>query len=351
MFMITNQVEIQAPHTIDRRVRGVLKWLLYSIAAIILLIVATLIVFNWQASLRETKTRLEAAPQAGRFVRAGDVELFIQEMGPASSPAILFIHGTGAWSEIWRETMATLAEAGFHTIAVDLPPFGFSERPANDAYGRGDQAKRIIALLDALDIPRATLVGHSFGAGPTAEATLLAPDRVQMLVLVDPALGLALNDQQQTDQSPLLNSLFAVRSLRNAVVAATITNPLCTKQLLELLILDPADATEAQVKMLQQPLVIKDSTDTVGDWLLNFLTVYETSLSTDLAQYQTLNMPVLIIWGDSDTIVPLAQGELLKSTIPEAELVILKQVGHIPHIEDVKSFNEALLEFLSEHRS
>ncbi len=351
MFTITNQAEIQAPHTTGRRVRRVLKGLLYSVAAIILLIVATLIVFNWQASLRETKTRLEAAPQTGRFVQAGDVELFIQEMGPASGPTVLFIHGTGAWSEIWRETMVALAEVGFHSIAVDIPPFGFSERPANFAYGRHDQAKRIIAVLDALNIPRVTLVGHSFGSGPTVEATLLAPDRVQALVLVDGALGLESNGQQQNGQSPILNGLFAVRPLRNAVIAATLTNPLFTKQLLQLMIADPADATESPVKMLQQPLVIKDSTDTLGDWLLDFLTAHETSLSSDPASYQTLKMPILLIWGDSDTLTPLAQGEHLKGLIPEAELVVLKQVGHIPHIEDVKPFNEALLKFLSEHRS
>ncbi len=317
----------------------------------ILFILAVLMVFSWQTGLRETKTRLEAAPPTGRFVQAGDVEIFIQEIGPASGPPVLFIHGTGAWSEIWQETMVALAEAGFHTIAIDLPPFGFSERPGNFAYGRHDQAKRIIAVLDALNIPRVALVGHSFGAGPTVEATLLAPDRVQVLVLVDAALGMELNGQQQNGQSPLLNGLFAVRPLRNAVIAATLTNPLCTQSLLQLMIADPADATEAQVKMLQQPLVIKDSTATLGDWLLDFLTAHETSLSTNLPWYQTLNMPVLLIWGDSDTLTPLSQGELLKSIIPQAELVILKQVGHIPHIEDIKPFNEALLQFLSEHSS
>ncbi|MFD2270214.1 alpha/beta fold hydrolase [Undibacterium arcticum] len=119
--------------------------------------------FRWQAERREVQIATVAAPTTGRFVHAADVQMFIQEMGPATGPAVLFVHGTGAWSETWRESMAALAQAGSHTIAIDLPPFGYSGKPFNKRYGRQDQAARIIGVLDALKIPRATLVGHSFG--------------------------------------------------------------------------------------------------------------------------------------------------------------------------------------------
>jgi pimeloyl-ACP methyl ester carboxylesterase len=332
-------------------VRWALKGLVYAGAAVVLAIIALLLVFSWQASRRETKTRIEAAPATGRFVQAGDVEIFIQEMGPSSGPAVLFIHGTGAWSEIWRETMTVLAAAGFHAIAVDLPPFGFSERPANAAYSRLEQARRIIGVLDALNISQATLVGHSFGGGATVEATLLAPERVRALVLVDAGLDLRTNEPPPDNESPWLKALFAVRPLRHALIAATITNPLLTKHLLETLILDPADATMDRVTMLQQQLVIQDSTETVGEWLLIFLTARETSASVEPASYQGLTMPVLIIWGEEDAIVPLAEGEYLHSLIAGSELVVLKKSGHIPQIEDAVQFNAALLTFLSKHQS
>src|SRR5512134_2579215 len=144
------------------------KWLGYFlklIAAIFGLLLVVILFFTALAKLRETETRQEAAPSTGRFVQAGDVELFIQEMGPADGPAILFIHGTAAWSELWSETMTPLAEAGYRCIAIDIPPFGYSERPATPSYGNADQAKRIVALLDALEIEHAILLGHSFGGG------------------------------------------------------------------------------------------------------------------------------------------------------------------------------------------
>src|SRR5262250_1975222 len=69
--------------------------------------------FRWTAARRETVSRSEAAPSAGRFVRAADVEMFVQESGPRSGAPVLLIHGTGAWSEIWRRTLDTLASAGY----------------------------------------------------------------------------------------------------------------------------------------------------------------------------------------------------------------------------------------------
>jgi pimeloyl-ACP methyl ester carboxylesterase len=94
-------------------------------------------------------------------VRASNAGIFVQESGPVSGRPVLLIHGTGAWSEIWRETIEPLSAAGFRTVAIDLPPFGYSEKPAAaSAYSRENQARRIIGVLDALHIERAILVGH-----------------------------------------------------------------------------------------------------------------------------------------------------------------------------------------------
>jgi pimeloyl-ACP methyl ester carboxylesterase len=164
-------------------VRALARILLALGVLIAVLAIAVLGAFRWQAHARETKTRQEAAPRVGRFVRAADVEIFVQEAGPPGAPVVLFVHGMGAWSELWRETLTVTAAAGFRAVALDLPPFGFSERPAPGAYGRQAQARRILGVIDALGARHATLVGHSFGGGPTMEAVLLAPERVRGLVL------------------------------------------------------------------------------------------------------------------------------------------------------------------------
>src|SRR5262249_61627500 len=109
--------------------------------------------------------------------------LFAREVGRRGAAVVLFARGRGRWSELGRETLAATRAVGFRAVAMDLPPFGYSERPARGAYSRQDQARRILGVLDALGARQATLVGHSFGGGPTMEAALLAPQRVRHLVV------------------------------------------------------------------------------------------------------------------------------------------------------------------------
>ena len=330
------------------------KWLgniLKALAAILALLVAVILFFTVFANLRENKTRQEAAPSTGRFVQAGDVELFIQEMGPADGPVILFIHGTAAWSGLWRETMNPLAKAGYRCIAIDIPPFGYSERPATPSYGNADQARRIVALMDALGIEHAILLGHSFGGGATMETALTIPERIDALILADVGgLNLNLQPAPEPHQPTAIERFLATPLVRNPILATTATNPLFTKTLISAMILDPADATEEKIDILQEPLVLEGATNTLGDWLNSVLGPQETSLTSDPANYRTLNMPALIIWGDSDTVIPLKEGDYLKSILPNAELVIMKGVNHIPYLEDHEKFMEIVLGFLESLR-
>src|SRR5262245_22260868 len=81
-------------------------FLLKTIAILLSLLIVAIFFFRVVAALRETQTRHEAAPATGRFVKAGDVELYIQEIKPEGERGtIIFIHGTAAWSGLWQETM------------------------------------------------------------------------------------------------------------------------------------------------------------------------------------------------------------------------------------------------------
>lgn len=322
--------------------RGIVKAIL-GLGALLLLTAAVVLgTFWWQAHARETRTRLEAEPSRGRFVQAADVEIFVQELGPSGAPVVLFVHGMGAWSELWRETLAATAAAGFRAVALDLPPFGYSQRPAPGAYSRQHQARRILGVLDALGVEQATLVGHSFGGGPTMEAVLLAPRRVRRLVLADAAIGL--DPEPAGGAGPVL--VLRARPLRNALVASTVTNPRLTRRLLEQFVAHPGAVTEARVRVLQSPLAVQGATEAFGDWLLEFLTSAEVALSTHADAYGNLAIPTLVVWGDRDTTTPLPQGQRLAQLIAGARLAVMPGVGHMPQIEDPVQFNRLLLTFL-----
>ena len=145
--------------------KAIVKTILVVAALLVIVATALLGAFRWQAHARETSSRTDAAPGSGRFVRAADVEIFVQELGPPG------------------ETLAATAAAGFRAVAMDLPPFGYSERPATpSAYGRQHRARRILAVIDALGVSQATLVGHSFGGGPTMVQGYRARSRCVMAV-------------------------------------------------------------------------------------------------------------------------------------------------------------------------
>ena len=331
----------------SRLLRLVLRFAGGASLLVLVLVASGLSAFCVQAQRREVRTPAEAAPATGHFVRAYDIEMFVQEAGAPDAPAVVLVHGTGAWSETWRAAMDALAAAGYRAIAIDLPPFGYSERPTVEPYTKDLQGRRIVAALDSLGIRDAILVGHSFGGGPTVEAALLANERVRALVLVDAALGIRTETAAPPTPSTAARALFAVDPVRDGVVASFLTNPLMTRRLLQQFVLDPESATEARVSIYRRPLDVRGTTPAVGRWLPTLIASDRTFESERPQTYATLRVPVVLIWGVEDTITPIAQAEELLALAPGSRLLRLEHVGHIPQLEDPNRFNAALVEAVS----
>ena len=309
-------------------------------------VLVALCVFTAARLLRERRAAEEAAPN-GRFVDAGDIRVFVQEAGPPGAPPILLVHGTGTWSEIWRESIDDLS-ADHRVIAVDLPPFGYSDKPVVPvAYTREAQARRLIRILDELKIERATAVGHSVGARPVVEAALEAPQRISRLILVDPALGFAKNSIdaprfEQNRPSWPARAIFSTPWLRTAILSAYGTNPIFIPRMFRSFVSKKDAVNEHRIEVIRRPMVVKGTTAGYGAWLNILMIAEDRSASSDFANFKKLSMPVGIIWGRTDTVTPLWQGERLRELIPRSRLVILDGVGHIPYIEDPPAFIGAL---------
>jgi pimeloyl-ACP methyl ester carboxylesterase len=319
------------------------RWLMRSGMLVAALVILAPLGFRTAACARETQGRHAVAPSDGGFIAASGLELYRRELGPSAGPAVLLVHGTLAWSGTYEPLMERLAASGYHAIAVDLPPFGFSERPSTEDYGRVAQAERIRALLDALGIDRVFLVGHSFGGGATIEAAMSLGQRARGLVLLDVALGLG-----QPPSAPPLP--YAVAATRNAAVATTLTNPMMIGIGLRSFVFDDdAIVTPERVAIYERPYTIAGTTDAVGHWVVTGLYADEThAQSADEAAYRTLALPTLVIWGREDEITPLPQGEHIAELLPHAELVVLDRVGHIPHVESLDAVGAHVIAFLDQ---
>ena len=319
-------------------VSNILRWSAKGLFVLLLLVILLITSFRLAASIRETGTRAELAPRTGQLVPTGSGGVFVQQKGPADGIPVVLFHGTAAWSELWRRTSDALAAGGFRVIALDLPPFGFSDRPGN--YTRRDQAARIDEVLARLKAQPAIIVGHSFGAGAATELVMRYPDRARALVLVDSALGLM---AAQTE-APLV---VGPKWIREILVSLTITNPAATTTLLRSLIAKKERALPEYAAILQRPLTQRDSTSDIADWLHYFLGADPDALSADRNAYAQVKVPVAILWGDKDNVTPLEQALDVRTLLPpQTDLTLLPGLGHIPQIEDPDMFNDALLKTL-----
>ncbi|MFL5583188.1 MAG: alpha/beta fold hydrolase [Gemmatimonadaceae bacterium] len=285
------------------------------------------------ASARERVPRAARAPAAGRLVPSGDLRLFVQEAGPADGRLVVLVHGTGAWGEIWRPVADALARAGFHVVAVDMPPFGFSDRSRSGAYSVAAQAGRLGALLDELRADSVILVGHSFGARATLQAALADPGRVARVVLVDAALSIS-DTTSAPAPAPLgLQVALSARPVRAGLVAATVTNPLLTRTFTGQLVAFPDRLTDAQIEMLQRPMRQPGTSWAAGAWIHDFLLEPAPPVREARRALANLPAPVHVVWGELDSLTPVAQGQDLARLARCATWDVLPGTGHIPGLE------------------
>ncbi len=344
-----------------RKKRGLIRFASFVLSGILLvcgvLTLCTLFFRTWSV-VRETKTAAEIAPAQGNYFMVGDLRLFVQTEGEAGNPPIVLIHGMAAWSETWRPTMRALAKEGWYVIAVDMPPFGFSERPQNGLWWRTDQAERLKVLFEVMKIERPVVVAHSYGGRAATELALRHPNLVKGLVLVNAALdGIHENDTEDAPKSifsigRIVSGTLAVPHIRDSLVASTLTNPLLSRKLLALFLFDESDATEDILAVYRAPAKLEHTTTYMGMWLHGFLNGKDLGISQNADQYKTLTAPTALIWGEEDTITPLSQGRRLQTLIPDSHLAVLPNIGHIPQIEDSDMFLEYLfgaLQFIYSH--
>lgn len=331
------------------RKRRPLRWILAASTLLLLVPVLALGSLRLAAALRERHAPEALAPATGRFVGTSGGRLFLQDAGRRDGVPVVLVHGTAAWSELWRGTIDHLVRAGFRVVAIDLPPFGFSDRARDGIYTRARQATQIKDVLDALGIGKAILVGHSFGAGATVEAAMRFPERAQGLVIVAGALGLAEpGAAPSADPLARLAPILDRPLLAEALVAATVTNPWTTRPLLGTLLHRKEAATPEIAAILQAPLTRLGSTPEMARWLRRFGKPEPDAQSADIESWRRLPVATRLVWGDRDTVTPLAQAEHLAGLVAGARLAVLRAVGHIPQIEDPFAFRNVLVEALME---
>ncbi len=268
------------------------------------------------------------------FVEIDGATIHYQEFGDASNPTLILIHGYTASTYVWKTVAPLLAEENFHVAAIDLPGFGYSDKPAWFEYTIAAQARIVERFMNRLGIGRATVVGSSYGGAVASTLALDSPERVEKLVLV----GAVCNDEVL--DNPLLK--IASIPLVGEVLAPFVID---SKRLSKTRMkgsLAPAShhlIDDERVAAVNHPLKAKDAHHSV----------LATARNWDANRIQEdahlINQPTLLIWGANDSVIPLHNGECLYDAMINSRLVVLKDCGHLPQEEKPERFVELVSEF------
>lgn len=288
----------------------------------------------------------ELAPADGRFITVEGVRTFIREAGPADGPPVVLVHGFGGLTYTWRDTLPALATAGYRALALDLKGFGLSDKSFAHDFSHGSQADFVMAVMSAVGIERAVWVGHSMGGSVIGHAALRHPERVTALVFVAGAVREA---GQSGGGGSLLGLPLSIGALAEFPPFQRWGQLLLRTQLTRER-LAQTQLTAYHVKSVVTPEVEEAYLGIleIRDWDLALLGVLRDGDRNGLPQpVSALRAPTLILWGDQDTWVPLERGQALHAALPQSELIVFPEVGHLPMEETPAAFNAALVEFLN----
>jgi pimeloyl-ACP methyl ester carboxylesterase len=266
-------------------------------------------------------------------------ELAYREIAGTGIP-IMLIHGIGSSSATWGDIPDRLAATGAHVIVVDLPGHGQSSKQPGD-YSLGSLASSLRDLIDHLDIARVHLVGHSLGGGVSLQFSYQFPERVQSIVLVSSG-GLGVEAFTGLRAAALPGSELAIRwALNDRTLAAASW----AGRQLRRIGLTPNALSPGAIETASW-LADEDRRTAFLSTLRSVVNVKGQRVSA-LEKLHLLNgSSVLIIWGDSDPMIPMEHGVNAHELLPGSRLVIFPGATHEPHVQDPQRFTDLIVEHI-----
>jgi len=281
----------------------------------------------------------QLADPDSQFIEVNGLRVHVKVAGQGE-PALILLHGLGSSTVSWEQVAGPLAERRL-VISLDRPGFGLTERPmrgqwtGESPYSPTAQADMIVALMDKLGVQQAILVGHSAGGTIAAITALRHPQRTRALVLVAAAI------YQGGGAPAWIRPLLATPQMRKI-------GPLLVRyifgsrgeQIIRSAWYDPSKITPELLARYQRPLRIPN-------WDRAFWEVTLATQPLNLAErLDELTMPALVITGDRDTWVATDLSVRLADELPQGQLAVIPQCGHVPQEEQPAEFLRIIIPFL-----
>lgn len=256
-----------------------------------------------------------------------------------SGPALLLLHGLGCDHTTWAPVIAELSER-YTVIAPDLLGHGRSDKPRAD-YSIGGYANGMRDLLTVLGVDKVTVVGHSFGGGVAMQFAYQFPERTERLMLVaSGGLGPEVHPGIRAITTPGFHQVMGVLTLPGVRhLGVTGLRGLAALGLRSTRDLDEVSRIYSSFRDPAARHAIRHVVRAVVDWQGQIVTM------TDRA-YLTAEMPMWVVWGRDDRVIPVRHAATAASIAPDARVEILPDSGHFPHKDHPERFVQVLDEFV-----
>ncbi|MBN2794549.1 MAG: alpha/beta hydrolase [Clostridia bacterium] len=316
--------------------------IILSVIILLILVVPLLIPIEGRVGLNEPEDMLteNSAIVTIPFEGTDGLDIYYEyKKKEGSDKNYILLHGSMYNSKSWSEVMDFFSEKG-NVYAYDQLPYGYSEKvlegewTGQNPYTTESAIRQLELFMDALDIQEATLVGSSFGGVIAAEAAIRYEDRIENLILVDPAILVTesvpewlVGLPQVEHLGPLLASIL---SEGDGFYESTFYN---------------------QELMTEERMRYSKRETEINNWNLamwEYLQAWSTQPSDVSKRLNEIKQPTLVISGENDKIVPLEDSEEIAKLIPNSKMEVISACGHMPHEEQPDKFITILEEWLKE---
>lgn len=278
-----------------------------------------------------------AGPTSRYMDLPGGVRAHYRDEGKADGPVLVMVHGFAASLHTWEPWVARLSD-DYRIVTLDLPGHGLTRTPEGYATSLDGHVATVEAVTAKLGLPPFVLIGNSMGGATAWNYALAHPERVRGLVLVNSA-------GWPRDEAPK-SQPFAFRMMRNPLGRAVLRN------------IDPRPVAEPGLKSAYvDETIITDAVVTRyaefarapgrREMILTQQALPRRKVTPE--SFKAIAAATLVMHGDDDTVIPVADGRSLAGAIPGARLITYPKVGHVPMEQipdrsaaDLRAFVEAL---------
>lgn len=297
-----------------------------------------LLLVNMQSDLNRSRPT-DVVPPINQSYRYSESVSINFEVHGRGRRRMLLLHGFGASLETWRDIMPWLEE-NYCVYLLDLKGFGLSSKPADHSYSPDEQARIVAAFIKFQKLTDVILVGHSYG-GTVAIMTYLSfkdghdANPITSLILID--------SPGYPQQFPFFVSILR-QPLINRMVLSIVPAGLRARYTLQRIFFDSSMIGPDRVTRYARFFDLPGSHDAI---ISSAKQIIPKDLNVLVKRIPEIAIPVLIIWGENDPVVPLTTAFRLNKDILGSQLQIISRCGHVPHEEKPNETSRIIRSFLN----